>query len=95
MIKASNLGSDVVKLFPGSLGGPGYLKALKGPFPDLLLMPTGGVSKDNLNEWFAAGAFAVGAGSNLCPKDLAIAGEFDQITQIAGEFINAIKKTRY
>lgn len=95
VIKASNLGSDVVKLFPGSLGGPGYLKALKGPFPDLLLMPTGGVSKDNLNEWFAAGAFAVGAGSNLCPKDLAIAGEFDQITQIAGEFINAIKKTRY
>jgi 2-dehydro-3-deoxyphosphogluconate aldolase/(4S)-4-hydroxy-2-oxoglutarate aldolase len=94
VIRAWNLGSDVVKLFPGSLGGPRYLKSLKGPLPDIPLMPTGGVSKDNLKDWFAAGAFAVGAGSNLCPKDLAIAGEFDQITRIAKEFINAIKKAR-
>jgi 2-dehydro-3-deoxyphosphogluconate aldolase/(4S)-4-hydroxy-2-oxoglutarate aldolase len=94
VIKAWNLGSDVVKLFPGSLGGPGYMKSLKGPFPDIPMMPTGGVSKDNLGDWFKAGAFAVGAGSNLCPKDLAQNGEFDRITQIAREYVEEVKKAR-
>jgi 2-dehydro-3-deoxyphosphogluconate aldolase/(4S)-4-hydroxy-2-oxoglutarate aldolase len=94
VIKAWNLGSDVVKLFPGSLGGPGYMKSLKGPFPDIPMMPTGGVSKDNLGDWFKAGAFAVGAGSNLCPKDLALNGEFDRITQIAREYVEEVKKAR-
>ena len=94
VMMARNLGSDVVKLFPGSLGGPAYLKSLRGPFPDIPLMPTGGVSRDNLREWFAAGAFAVGAGSNLCPKDLAISGEFMKITQIAKEYITAVKEAR-
>lgn len=49
------LGSDVVKLFPGSLGGPEYMKALKGPFPNIPMMPTGGVDIDNIADWFAAG----------------------------------------
>jgi len=94
VMKAWELGSDVVKLFPGSLGGPGYMKSLKGPFPEIPLMPTGGVSKDNIKDWFAAGAFAVGAGSNLCPKDLAKSGEFDQITKIAREYVKAINEAR-
>jgi 2-dehydro-3-deoxyphosphogluconate aldolase/(4S)-4-hydroxy-2-oxoglutarate aldolase len=49
-------------------------------------MPTGGVSKENVVDWFAAGAVAVGAGSSLCPKHLALAGRFDEITVLAGEF---------
>jgi 2-dehydro-3-deoxyphosphogluconate aldolase/(4S)-4-hydroxy-2-oxoglutarate aldolase len=92
--KAWQLGSDVVKVFPGSLGGPGYMKALKGPFPDIPMMPTGGVSADNLRDWFAAGAFAVGAGSKLCPKDLALAGEFKKITQIAMDFLTVLQEAR-
>jgi len=94
VMKAWTLGSDVVKLFPGSLGGPAYMKSLKGPFPDIPLMPTGGVSDTNLKEWFDAGAFAVGAGSNLCPKSLALSGEFSKITEIAANYMAAIKTAR-
>lgn len=94
VMKARALGSDVVKIFPGSLGGPAYMKSLKGPFPDIPMMPTGGVSDQNLQEWFAAGAFAVGAGSNLCPKSLALAGEFEKITQIASDFMKAVAQAR-
>lgn len=94
VMKAWTYGSDVVKVFPGSLGGPAYMKALKGPFPDIPMMPTGGVNENNLGEWFAAGAFAVGAGSNLCPKELAVAGEFGQITAIAKRFVSAVQTAR-
>ena len=94
VMKARSYGSDVVKIFPGSLGGPAYMKSLKGPFPDIPMMPTGGVSSENLRDWFMVGAFAVGAGSNLCPKTLALAGEFDQITDIARKYIDAIEEAR-
>ena len=94
VVQAVEMGSDVVKIFPGSLGGPSYMKALKGPFPGIPMMPTGGVSESNLVDWFKAGAFAVGAGSNLCPKELAAAGEFDKITEIAKNFMAAIRAAR-
>jgi 2-dehydro-3-deoxyphosphogluconate aldolase/(4S)-4-hydroxy-2-oxoglutarate aldolase len=67
---AQRSGADVVKVFPGSLGGPSYLKALRGPFPDVPIMPTGGVSRENVRDWFAAGAFAVGVGGALAPPAL-------------------------
>lgn len=88
------LGSDIVKLFPGSLGGPAHMKALKAPFPDVPMMPTGGVTRDNLAEWFAAGAVAVGAGSQLCPTALALAGKFDEISAIARDFVQAVAEAR-
>ncbi len=94
IVQATSFGSDVVKIFPGSLGGPDYLKALKGPFPEIPMMPTGGVNKENLASWFAAGAFAVGAGSNLCPKELALAGEFEKVSEIAQEFMLAVQSAR-
>lgn len=94
VFNAWSLGSDVVKIFPGSLGGPGYLKALTGPFPDIPMMPTGGVSEENLGDWFAAGAFAVGAGSKLCPKELAASGKFDEISKIAKRYVTAIQKAK-
>ena len=84
------LGSDVVKVFPGSLTGPSYLKALHGPFPQIPLMPTGGVSLSNIHDWFAAGAVAVGAGSELCPPALAKEGRFDAISRRAQEFVEAV-----
>ena len=65
IVTAWNLGAACIKLFPGSLAGPQYLAAVKAPLPDIPIMPTGGVSSENLREWFAAGAVAVGMGGNL------------------------------
>ena len=88
------LGADVIKIFPGSLTGPSYIKAVHGPLPEIPMMPTGGVSADNVKDWFAAGAIAVGAGSNLCPPALAKAGKFDEITRISSEFVQVIRDAR-
>lgn len=92
--RAHRLGSDVVKVFPGSTVGPAHIKALKGPFPYIEMMPTGGVSAANVAEWFAAGVFGVGAGSELCPTAWAIEGRFSDITQRAVEFVQAVKDAR-
>lgn len=94
VFKAYELGADIVKIFPGSLGGPAYMKSLRGPFPNIPMMPTGGVSQDNLVDWFAAGAIAVGAGSLLCPKSLAVDGKFSEITAIAQEFSELVKSAK-
>jgi 2-dehydro-3-deoxyphosphogluconate aldolase / (4S)-4-hydroxy-2-oxoglutarate aldolase len=94
VFQAYSLGADVIKVFPGSLGGPAYIKALKGPFPNIPMMPTGGVKADNVAEWFAAGVVAVGAGSELCPPALAKEGKFKEITKIAADFVKVIKSAR-
>jgi 2-dehydro-3-deoxyphosphogluconate aldolase/(4S)-4-hydroxy-2-oxoglutarate aldolase len=94
VLQAHRLGSDVVKIFPGSLTGPAYVKALKGPFPYIPMMPTGGVSAANVSEWFAAGVFGVGAGSELCPPNLAKEGKLTEITQKASEFVAAVNAAR-
>jgi 2-dehydro-3-deoxyphosphogluconate aldolase/(4S)-4-hydroxy-2-oxoglutarate aldolase len=94
VLQAFRLGSDVVKIFPGSAVGPSYIKTLKGPFPTIPLMPTGGVSLANVGEWFAAGVFAVGAGSELCPPQLAKEGKFDEIATRAREFLEAVHKAK-
>jgi len=91
---AYRLGSDVVKIFPGSLIGPAYIKALKGPFPHIPMMPTGGVSAENVGDWFAAGVVAVGAGSELCPPQWAKEGRFADITQRAKQFNLAVQNAR-
>jgi len=79
---AEELGCDVVKLFPGSVYGPNFIKSIKGPQPWTEIMPTGGVSptKENLESWFTAGALCVGMGSKLLSKDLIKAKRFDEIT---------------
>jgi 2-dehydro-3-deoxyphosphogluconate aldolase / (4S)-4-hydroxy-2-oxoglutarate aldolase len=94
VLQAYGLGCDIVKIFPGSLGGPAYVKALKGPFPYIPMMPTGGVSATNVADWFAAGVVAVGAGSELCPPQLAKEGKFDQITRRASDFVQVIKAAK-
>ena len=88
------LGADVIKIFPGSLTGPSYIKAIHGPFPHIPMMPTGGVSDSNVKDWFAAGAIAVGAGSELCPPALAKEGRFAEITQNAVQFVKVIQDAR-
>lgn len=94
VIQAYRLGSDVVKIFPGSLVGPDYIKALKGPFPYIPMMPTGGVSVENVAAWFKAGVFAVGAGSNLCPTAWAKEGRFADITATARLFVAAVNQAK-
>lgn len=94
VLQAHRLGADVVKIFPGSLGGPGYLKSLRGPFPYIRMMPTGGVSADNVGDWFAAGAVAVGAGGELCPPAWAKEGRFADITARARTFVAAVAAAR-
>jgi 2-dehydro-3-deoxyphosphogluconate aldolase/(4S)-4-hydroxy-2-oxoglutarate aldolase len=69
VIAARAAGADVVKIFPASSGGPGHLSALKAVFGDTFFCPTGGVSRENMAQYFAAGADIVGIGSNLYDKD--------------------------
>lgn len=94
IFQTHSLGVDVIKVFPGSLTGPKYIKAVHGPLPHIDMMPTGGVSKENIKDWFAAGAIAVGAGSALCPKNLALEGKFDEISTIASEFVAIVNAAR-
>jgi 2-dehydro-3-deoxyphosphogluconate aldolase/(4S)-4-hydroxy-2-oxoglutarate aldolase len=88
---AGRLGANAVKLFPGSLGGPSYLKALRGPFPEVSFMPTGGVSAENAGDWFAAGAFAVGAGGALAPASLGTGRERERVAERAKQMVDAVR----
>lgn len=92
IVEAMQAGADIVKVFPGELFGPALIKAVKGPIPHAKMMPTGGVSLDNVHEWINVGAVAVGVGSNLTGG--AKTGDYASITRIAEEFIGKIKEAR-
>ena len=92
VIEAMECGADIVKVFPGEILGPAFVKAIKGPLPQASLMPTGGVSLDNVGDWIQAGSVAVGVGGNLTAG--AKAGDFASITQIARQFVEKIKQAR-
>lgn len=83
VMQARARGYRVLKLFPGELVGVKHLKALRTPFPDLHFMPTGGVSAENLQEWFAAGAVAVGMGSSLVGDTPEVTREKARLVQAA------------
>ncbi|MEU3270303.1 bifunctional 4-hydroxy-2-oxoglutarate aldolase/2-dehydro-3-deoxy-phosphogluconate aldolase [Saccharomonospora sp. NPDC006951] len=83
---AAMAGADYLKLFPASAFGPGYLKELLAPMPELKIVPTGGITADNLPAWAAAGATAVAAGSELVPAGLVAAGEWESLTSLAERF---------
>ena len=91
---ARGYGADVVKIFPASVFGPSYLGALRAPLPGIPLMPTGGVTPDNLAEWFAAGAVAVGAGGDLVPGSALAAGDMEEIERRARLFAAALQRVR-
>lgn len=81
--RAEELGAEIVKIFPGSsVGGPDFVKAVKGPCPWSSIMPTGGVepTEESLKAWFKAGVTCVGMGSNLFPKKLIEAKDWNAIT---------------
>ncbi|MCB1174899.1 MAG: bifunctional 2-keto-4-hydroxyglutarate aldolase/2-keto-3-deoxy-6-phosphogluconate aldolase, partial [Leptospiraceae bacterium] len=86
-----------IKLFPGKeSGGPGFVKAIKGPLPRTAIMPTGGVAPDreSLSEWFEAGVTCVGMGSALLRKDLIAAGDFTTLEQNIRAALELIKEIR-
>lgn len=87
---ARRIGAEALKLFPGSSGGPSHLKALMSPFPGVPFVPTGGVSPENVADWFAAGAFAVGAGGSLAPATLTENGRA-KVVDDAGRFAKAVR----
>lgn len=76
--RAEELGCEVIKLFPGSIYGPGFVKAIKGPQPWTSIMPTGGVSteRENLEAWFGAGVTCVGMGSKLISREILDNGDY-------------------
>lgn len=95
--KAEELGCEIVKLFPGDIYGPNFVKGIKGPCPWTSIMPTGGVSptNDNLKNWFNAGVTCVGMGSKLISKEILVNKEFDKLTQKVKDvfvIINSIRK---
>ncbi|MBP2632089.1 MAG: bifunctional 2-keto-4-hydroxyglutarate aldolase/2-keto-3-deoxy-6-phosphogluconate aldolase [Firmicutes bacterium] len=92
VLTAMEAGADIVKIFPGEIVGTKLIKAIKGPVPQAQLMPTGGVSVENLHEWLAVGCVAVGAGGSLTGG--AKTGDYQLITDTAIKFIDAVKAAR-
>jgi 2-dehydro-3-deoxyphosphogluconate aldolase/(4S)-4-hydroxy-2-oxoglutarate aldolase len=92
IVDAMESGADIVKLFPGETLGPAFVKAAKGPLPQASLMPTGGVSVENVAEWIKAGAVAVGVGGSLTAG--AQSGNFQLVTDTAKQFIERIQQAR-
>lgn len=92
IIAAMECGADIIKLFPGDTFEPGIIKSIRAPLPHAPLMPTGGVSVDNVEAWFKNGSVAVGVGGSLTAP--ASKGDFDAVTRIAQEFITRIKAAR-
>ncbi|WP_367306841.1 bifunctional 4-hydroxy-2-oxoglutarate aldolase/2-dehydro-3-deoxy-phosphogluconate aldolase [Alicyclobacillus acidocaldarius] len=84
-------GAQAVKIFPGSLVGPGYLRDLRGPFKDLKAMVTGGVSEDNARAFLDAGAVAVGVGSSLFPKADLEARDYASIAKRAERLVHLVR----
>ena len=92
VFEAHRLGGDMVKIFPvQSVGGAAYLRALRGPFPNIPLVPTGGVTLENMTEMFKAGAAAVGVGTELISKDALDRHDYAAIAARAKQFVAAVR----
>lgn len=95
MVSALDGGADIVKFFPAEFGGPAYVKAVTAPFPNMPILPTGGVSIDNIKQWLDAGVCALGVGSYVSkaaadskPRD------YGRVTAAAREFLKAVENAR-
>ncbi|WP_449539044.1 bifunctional 4-hydroxy-2-oxoglutarate aldolase/2-dehydro-3-deoxy-phosphogluconate aldolase [Ferdinandcohnia sp. Marseille-Q9671] len=92
MKRALEAGADIIKLFPGNAFGPDFVKAVKAPLPQVNIMPTGGVSLDNIDQWIKNGCVAVGVGGNLVAP--AKTGEYEKITEYAAQYVAKVKEAR-
>ncbi len=94
VVTAWEAGADVVKIFPADLGGPPYLKALRGPLPQVRLMPTGGVDLETAEPFLKAGACCLGVGSTLVESEAVESGDMERIRQRAQQFAQIIRNAR-
>jgi 2-dehydro-3-deoxyphosphogluconate aldolase / (4S)-4-hydroxy-2-oxoglutarate aldolase len=92
IVEAMECGAGIVKVFPGEVLGPAFVKAVRGPLPQAPLMPTGGVSLENAKAWIEAGCVALGVGGNLTAG--AKTGDYASITRLARRFIEIIGEAR-
>jgi 2-dehydro-3-deoxyphosphogluconate aldolase/(4S)-4-hydroxy-2-oxoglutarate aldolase len=92
--RAMAAGADILKLFPASTVGPDHIGAIQGPLGDIPVMPTGGVDTENVADYFAAGAVAVGAGSALVNYDAIEREDWDAVRESAAEFARAVEEAR-
>ena len=95
IMAASSAGADFVKVFPcGSLGGPKYIQALRGPFPNVPFVPTGGVNLETAGDYIRAGASALGVGGEMVLKDALKARDGDAISKVTALFVELIRDAR-
>ena len=94
ILSAWDAGADVIKVFPATSVGPGYLKDIRGPLPQVKLMPTGGVSIDNVGDWLRAGAVAVGVGSALLDAKAISARRYAPIIENARRIVQNVREAR-
>jgi 2-dehydro-3-deoxyphosphogluconate aldolase/(4S)-4-hydroxy-2-oxoglutarate aldolase len=94
ILAAWEAGADIVKVFPATSLGPKYFKDVAGPFPHIRLMPTGGVTIDNVGEWVKAGAVAVGIGSDLLDKKAIDEGRYEVLTERAARMVKNFKAAK-
>jgi 2-dehydro-3-deoxyphosphogluconate aldolase/(4S)-4-hydroxy-2-oxoglutarate aldolase len=94
VLTAWEAGADVVKVFPSELTGPGYLKALHGPLPQVRLMPTGGVNLQTAADFLKAGACALGIGGSLVEPKAVAARDMARIESLARQYVEIVRKTR-
>ena len=94
--RAEELGCEIVKLFPGDIYGPNFIKGIKGPCPWTSIMPTGGVStnRENLKSWFDAGVTCVGIGSQLISNEILTTQNFDGLEATVRTTLATIKEVR-
>ncbi|PJI07292.1 MULTISPECIES: bifunctional 4-hydroxy-2-oxoglutarate aldolase/2-dehydro-3-deoxy-phosphogluconate aldolase [Clostridium] len=92
IVTAMEAGQDIIKLFPGSAYGPSIINEIKGPLPQAQIMPTGGVSLDNVKDWIKNGCVAVGVGGKLTGP--AKEGNYAKVTENAKEFVSKVKEAR-
>ena len=93
-LTAWEAGADVVKVFPAETLGPAFFRAMKGPLPQIKLMPTGGVDLTTAPEFLKAGAVCLGIGSQMIDPKAVAAGDFARITQLAAQYIEVVKQSR-
>ncbi len=94
ILTAWEAGADIVKVFPATTLGPGYIKDVRAPLPEVKLLPTGGVTPDNAGEWIAAGAVAVGVGTALLDKRAIAAGDYGVIVENARRLVGSVARAR-
>ena len=94
ILTAWELGADMVKIFPASVGGPGFIKALKAPLPHVEMVPVGGVNLNNTTDFIRAGASAVGVGGELLDAKLLEAKDWPALTGRARAFVEAVAQGR-